>query len=233
MQNCCMLPVYDGFSRVDKMYYGSYTQRRKNTVRSIKYDTLGRQSDVTDFVEQGKHNTRAVLFEEKYGYDADNNITQIMQNTGTDKHAILQYQYDKRDNLVAMSCTGSAELPLCPRDTAFVGSGSKEAPVITSQHYTFSLLNRITQVTEQLSDTRQQRTLKKVMTYTYGSADAPLRLQQISTLWNNQSSMTNYFSYDDAGNMITDGEDNHMTYNAFNQITSVIMPDGKQRQLCL
>ena len=220
--------VYDGFSRADKIYYGSHTQSTKNSVRTIQYDTLGRQSDVTDFTESTDNLSKQVFFEEKYAYDADNNIIQIIQNGKADQNATLQYQYDKRNNLVSMSCTGSHGLPLCPRDTAFAGSGAKETPVITSQHYTFNILNRITQVTEQLSDVKQHRTLNKVMTYSYWNTKTPLRLQQISTVWNHQSPITKNFSYDDLGNMVIDGEGNHMTYNPFNQITSVLMPDGKE-----
>ncbi|MCY4330575.1 MAG: RHS repeat-associated core domain-containing protein [Endozoicomonadaceae bacterium] len=38
----------------------------------------------------------------------------------------------------------------------------------------------------------------------------------------------NYFTYDIAGNMTTDGEGDHITYNAFNQITHVITSVGQQ-----
>ncbi len=222
--------VYDGFSRANKIYYGSHTQITNNNARSIKYDTLGRQSDVTDFTESNDNHSKQLFFQEKYTYDADNNITQIIQKGRTNQNATLQYQYDKRNNLVAMSCIGSPGLPLCPRDTAFAGSGADEAPVITSQHYTFNVLNRIAQVTEQLSDVQQHRTLNKVMNYIYIKVKTPLRLQQISTAWNNQSPVTKHFFYDDLGNMIVDGEGNHVTYNAFNQITAVIMPDGKEEK---
>ena len=222
--------IYDGFSRVEKIYYGSRTKGSKNSIRTIKYDKLGRQSDIADFTEPDNNQNKQRLFEEKYTYDADDNITQIIENGRADQRATLQYQYDQRNNLVAMSCTGSAELPLCPRDTAFAGVDTKEAPVILSQHYTFNDLNRIEKVTEQLSDIQQNRSLNKVMTYTYGDTKTPLRLQRVSTAWNHQVPVTKYLSYDDSGNMVIDGEGNHMTYNIFNQITSVLMPDGRQEK---
>ena len=223
--------TYDGFSRINKIYYGSYTQCTKNSVRTISYDTLGRQNDVTDFTEQYNNPLkRNVFLEEKYTYDANNNITQLIQNGRTDQNATLRYQYDRYNNLVAMSCTGSAGLPLCPRDTVLTGSGEKEAPIITSQHYIFTALNRIARVSEQLSDASKHRSLNKVITYTYGNNETPLRLQQISTAWNHQLPINRLFSFDVTGNMIVDGEGNHMTYNVFNQITSVLMPDGRQKK---
>ncbi len=222
--------VYDGFSRTNKIYYGSRTEGAKDSIRTIKYDKLGRQSDVTDFTEPDKDHNEQLFFEQKYTYDVDNNIMQIIENGRASQHAILQYKYDQRNNLISMSCTGSAGLPLCPRDTAFAGADIKEAPVIVSQHYTFNHLNRMQQVTEQLRDAQQHHSLNKVMTYTYGDAKAPLRLQQVSTAWNNKTPVTRDLSYDDSGNMIIDEEGNHVTYNIFNQITSVLTPNGKQQQ---
>ncbi|MCY4330019.1 MAG: hypothetical protein OXC48_08085, partial [Endozoicomonadaceae bacterium] len=222
--------IYDGFSRAEKIYYGSRTAGTKNTIRTIEYDKLGRQSDVIDFTEPDNNQNNQRFFEEKYTYDTDNNIIRIIENGRADQSATLQYRYDERNNLVAMSCTGSAGLPLCPRDTAFAGADTKEAPVILSQHYSFNDLNRIKQVTEQLSDAQQKRSLNKVMTYTYGDTKAPLRLQQISTAWNNQAPVTKQLSYDSSGNMIIDGENNHVTYNIFNQITSVLTPNGEQKK---
>ena len=100
-------------------------------------------------------------------------------------------------------------------------SGLKNAPVITEQNYYFTPLNRLLRVHEQLQNSSQQQTLSKVTDYRYTDNSAPLRLQTISTNWNNHLSVIHHFNYDIMGNMTTDGEGNHIAYNAFNQILQV------------
>ncbi len=210
-------PTYDDFSRIIAIKYGSGMER------SIEYNNYDQQKYIVDRLS-GKP-----LSSWQYTYDVEGNITTLVHDAG-DQQAVLNYHYDKLDNLTSVVCTGSAGLSLCPRDTHFKGSGLDKAPVITRQDYTFNGLNRMTEVTEVLIDTTQQKTLNKVISYGYGDAQAPLRLQQISTQWNNDIPVVNHFSYDVTGNIITDGDGNQMTYNAFNQITHVTTPDGKQSQ---
>ncbi|MCY4330331.1 MAG: hypothetical protein OXC48_09690 [Endozoicomonadaceae bacterium] len=210
--------TYGDFSRITTVKYGSGMDRH------VEYNNYGQNKSVVDILS-GK-----LLSSWQYSYDTANNMTTLIHKIGDHQQAVLHYHYDILDNLTTVICTGSIGLPLCPRDTHFKNSGLNKAPVITRQDYTFNALNRMTQVKEELTDTTQQKTLRKIVSYGYGDPQAPLRLQKISTQWNNQPSVINNFSYDTAGNMTTDGEGNHMTYNAFNQITQVVTPQGKQSQ---
>ena len=207
---------YDAFSRISAVHYGSGVQR------IIHYDNWGHKLDVTDTLNN------QLLSRWQFGYSPDNNIVTLHQQTENNQEAILNYQYDKLDNLVSMHCNGSFGLSLCPRDTAFIGSGLSMAPVITSQSYTFTPLNRLSQVKEILQDTATQQTLNKTVTYDYNNVKAPLRLQQIETQWNQQARVIQHLYYDMTGNMTTDGEGDHITYNIFSQVTRVIKPDGQQ-----
>ncbi|MCY4178483.1 MAG: RHS repeat protein, partial [Endozoicomonadaceae bacterium] len=211
-------PIYDGFSRIVRIKYGSGMQR------SIEYNSYGQKRNVTDMLSGEQ------LSAWQYHYDNVGDITTLVHRANDHQQAVLNYRYDKLNNLISVICTGSAGLPLCPRDTHFKGSYLNKAPVITRQDYTFNALNRMTQVKEILTDATQQKTLSKVVNYSYGNIHAPLRLQQISTKWNNQPAVIRHFNYDIAGNMITDSENNHLTYNAFNQITQIITSDGKQSE---
>ncbi len=217
-QQLLSAPSYDGFSRIVAIKYGSGMER------SIKYNSYGQKEYVTDMLS-GKQ-----LSAWQYTYDNEGNITTLVHSGNNQQQVILNYRYDKQDNLISVTCTGSAGLSLCPRDTHFKGSGVDKAPIITRQDYTFNPLNRMTQVKEVLTDATQQKTLNKVVSYGYGDIQAPLRLQQISTQWNNNPAVVKHFIYDVAGNMTTDGDGNHITYNAFNQITHVTTLDGKQSQ---
>ena len=190
--------------------------------RKIAYDSWGRKNQVTDTLGN------KLLTSWNLSYDANDNITTLIKQADNHQQAILKYQYDNLDNLVTMDCGGSAGLPLCPRDTATRGSQINSIPVIIHQHYIFTPLNRLAQVREVLQNTGTGKTLAKVVTYDYSDKNAPLRLQQISTQWNNKTEDLHKFSYDIAGNMITDGEGNHIIYNSFNQITHVVKPDGQQ-----
>ncbi|MCY4328524.1 MAG: hypothetical protein OXC48_00325 [Endozoicomonadaceae bacterium] len=207
-------PVYDSFSRIIGSTYGSGMQR------TITYDALNHPAQVRDTL------SHRLLSQWNYTFDSDDNITTIKQSVGSGEQGILKYQYDSLDNLVSMTCSGSDGLPLCPRDTDFSGSGLHNAPVIVQQKYTFTPLNQLASVTETLSALKQQQTLSKVMTYHYGDAAIPLRLHSIRTRWNKQAPGIVYLSYDAAGNMITDGQHNQISYNAFNQITHVMTASG-------
>ncbi len=210
------IPVYDGFSRIFSIKYGSGMQRK------ITYDSWGRKNQITDTLGN------KLLTGWNLSYDANDNITTLVKQADNHQQAILKYQYDNLDNLVTMDCKGSTGLPLCPRDTATRGSQINSIPVIIHQHYTFTPLNRLAQVREVLQNSETGKTLDKIVTYDYSGKNSPLRLQQISTQWNNNSVVLHEFSYDIAGNMITDGEGNHITYNPFNQITHVVKPNGQQ-----
>ncbi|MCY4328702.1 MAG: hypothetical protein OXC48_01240 [Endozoicomonadaceae bacterium] len=211
-----MMPVYDGFSRTIAVKYGSGMQR------TISYNSYGQTASVSDLL------SARLLSAWRYSYDKDDNITTIIHRAGNNQQAILQYRYDMLDNLLSMNCTGSTSLPLCPRDTAFHGSGLKQAPVITSQSYTFNALNRMSQLKETLMSANEKETLSKTVNYSYNDTQIPLRLKQISTTWNNKVPVVAGFMYDVSGNMVTDSEGDHITYNAFNQITGVTTPEGKQ-----
>ncbi|MCY4330587.1 MAG: hypothetical protein OXC48_11010, partial [Endozoicomonadaceae bacterium] len=210
------MSVYDGFSREVKINYGSGMQR------SVVYNEYGQTKNITDTL------ANKLLSAWQYSYDKEGNIVILMHKSGDNQQAILHYQYDRSNNLVTMNCSGSSGLPLCPRDTSFQGSGLKQPPVIISQNYSFNALNRMQQVKESLLNTSQKQMVSKIVDYSYGYQQAPLRLKQITTQWNDATPVTTDFVYDTTGNMVVDSEGNKISYNIFNQITKVITPDGKQ-----
>ncbi|MCY4329979.1 MAG: hypothetical protein OXC48_07885, partial [Endozoicomonadaceae bacterium] len=210
------VPYYDSFSRINAIHYGSGMQR------VIYYDGWGHQLNVTDMMDN------KLLSRWQFGYNADNDIVRLRRQATNHQEAVLNYQYDQLDNLVSMHCNGSFGLPLCPRDTLFSGSSLTKAPIITRQNYSFTPLNRLSQVKEVLQNTDTQQTLSKTVTYHYNNIEVPLRLQQTETQWNQQAPVTQNLYYDSAGNMTTDGEGDHITYNIFNQITRIIKPNGEQ-----
>ncbi|MCY4329994.1 MAG: hypothetical protein OXC48_07960, partial [Endozoicomonadaceae bacterium] len=207
--------VYDDFSRIKTLHYGSGMDR------NLHYDTFGHLLKIIDTL----HNRR--LYNEYFRYDANDNITTLIQKTTQHQYAKLNYHYDTLNNLVSMSCKGSDGLPLCPRDSHFSDFGLTHAPVITRQDYTFTSLNRLASVREILQDLSVNKTIDKEMDYYYSDPQAPLRLQQLSTTWNHQEAVTHHFDYDVMGNMTTDGEGNHLFYNAFNQIIHVNKTNGQ------
>ncbi len=207
---------YDDFSRVVAVHYGSGMQRK------INYDNFGHPKNIRD-----KFNGK-LLSAWSFAYDANNNITTQFYKINSNQQAIFNYKYDALNNLTTMICHGSSGLPLCPRDTDFSNTSLQEAPVITRQHYYFTPLNRIAQINELLQSSAQHQSLKKITRYHYTNSSVPMRLQNTSTIWNNQPVSTHDFSYDIMGNMTIDGEGNHINYNAFNQITRVIKPNGEQ-----
>ncbi|MCY4330356.1 MAG: hypothetical protein OXC48_09815, partial [Endozoicomonadaceae bacterium] len=206
--------VYDDFSRASSIRYGSGMQR------SIDYDGYGRRRQVKDILNN------QLLFQWNYTYDAVNNIISLKQQGKNNKTSWLNYRYDTQNNLIAMTCHGSAGLPLCPRDSAFTGSGLNNAPVIIRQNYYFNPLNRMTELKEVLQNSSATTTLSKVISYHYYD-NIPLRFQSVSTRWNNNAPVVRGFNYDTAGNMITDAQGNQITYNPLNQITSVITIQGE------
>ncbi|MCY4330625.1 MAG: hypothetical protein OXC48_11215, partial [Endozoicomonadaceae bacterium] len=208
--------VYDNFSRRKSIHYGS------GMYRTFHYDEFGRKNKVTDILNN------QLISRWKFTYDVDNNIITLNQQEKDHQYAILNYQYDSLDNLTAMHCHGSPGLPLCPRDTAFKGTSIKIAPVITKQHYFFTRLNRLAKVREISQDLATGQTLNKTMVYSYNQVNSPLRLKKISITWNHNVPVTHHFNYDISGNMIIDGEGNHILYNAFNQIIQTTQSDGKQ-----
>ncbi len=209
-------PVYDGFSRMITATYGSGMKR------SINYNDYGSIKSVSDTLDGNP------LSAWMYEYNKEGDITSLVYNAEKNQQAVLHYQYDALNNLTEMTCSGSAGLTLCPRDTALHGSDLKEDPIITRQNYSFNNLNRIALAKETLLSADSKETLSKVVNYSYGNAKDPLRLQKITTMWDNKTPQTNTFTYDPVGNMVIDSTDNHIAYNAFNQITSVINPQGKQ-----
>ncbi len=207
--------TYDDFSRIKTLHYGSGMER------TLNYDYFGHPLTINDKLA-GK-----ILSAWSFHYDADDNITTLIQQDDLHQYARLHYQYDALDNLVTMTCSGSSGLPLCPRDTALNRSVLSYPQVIIRQDYTFNSLNSLASVRETLQNPLQQQTLNKITNYIYSDPSIPLRLQQVSTMWNYQTSVMHHFSYDIAGNMTTDGEGNHIYYNAFNQIVQVTKADGQ------
>ncbi|MCY4329270.1 MAG: hypothetical protein OXC48_04195, partial [Endozoicomonadaceae bacterium] len=147
--------TYDDFSRLKTLHYGSGMER------TIKYDYFGHLLTINDKL------TDKLLSTWSFHYDADNNITTLIQQNDLHQYARINYHYDALDNLVSMICTGSSGLQLCPRDTALSGSGLNRAPVITRQNYIFNSLNRLTSVREILQNLPQKNTLNKTTNYNY------------------------------------------------------------------
>ena len=209
------VPVYDDFSRIIAIKYGS------GMYRKIHYDSMGHPDIITDTL-----NSQPLSYW-SFNYDPLDNITMQLYKSKNNQ-AVYHYQYDALNNLVKMICNGTNQNTLCPRDTAFKASGLKSAPIIIRQKYTFTQLNRLAIVEEVLQDKLQQQTLSKLTTYHYTDHTAPLRLQQISTSWNHFPQITQQFHYDVMGNMTTDGEGNHIIYNAYNQVIKVAQFNGQQ-----
>ncbi|MCY4329254.1 MAG: hypothetical protein OXC48_04115, partial [Endozoicomonadaceae bacterium] len=207
---------YDDFSRVVSLEYGSGMHR------AINYDNYGHTDNISDTLANG------LLSEWKYTYDKEGNIIVSTHSNGKHQQVTEKYKYDSLDNLVSMTCSGSSVSSLCPRDTSFHGQALNQAPIITSQSYSFNALNRMTTLRETLLNPDKQQTLNKIVNYSYTDVQAPLRLQKITTAWNNKAAIATNFAYDNAGNMLADGEGNKITYNVLNQITSVIDLQGKQ-----
>ncbi|MCY4178374.1 MAG: hypothetical protein OXD32_07790, partial [Endozoicomonadaceae bacterium] len=208
--------TYGGLSRIVKINYGSGMQSNLN------YNQYGQTESVTDVLVDKPLSTW------RYSYDKEGNIITLIHHSEDNQQAILHYKYDTSNNLIAMHCSGSSGLLLCPRDTSFRNSGLKQAPIIISQNYSFNALNRMQQVKESLLNSSLQKTVSKIVNYSYGYQQAPLRLKQMTTQWSNAASVTANFVYDTTGNMIVDSEGNKINYNIFNQITGVLTPDGKQ-----
>ncbi|MCY4328825.1 MAG: hypothetical protein OXC48_01885, partial [Endozoicomonadaceae bacterium] len=208
--------TYDDFSRLNNLHYGSGMER------TIEYDQFGHPLTINDIFAD------KLLSAWSFRYDANDNITTLIKQDDLHQFARLHYQYDVLNNLITMTCSGSFGLPLCPRDTVLNGSGLNRPLVIIRQDYTFNSLNRITSVREILQNSSQEQTQNKITDYIYSDTFTPLRLQRISTIWNYKSHETHNFSYDITGNMTTDGEGNHIYYNAFNQIAQVTKTDGQR-----
>ena len=208
--------TYDHFSRIQQINYGSGMQR------IFHYDAWGHQDEITDTLK------KQLLSQWEMTYDIRGNITLLSQKAEKKQTGIQYYQYDVLDNLVSMQCQGSSGLPLCPHDTSPAGLKLPQAPVITRQDYTFTPLNRLSGVQETLQSAQQQQTISKTIRYYYTDTSVPLRLQSISTAWNQQKPVDQNLTYDDMGNMTVDGQNNHIAYNLLNEITHVILSTGKQ-----
>ena len=166
------MPTYDDFSRIKYIDYGSGMHR------VLHYDSWGREDQIVDTQR------KQLISQWKMTYDISSNIIMLNQTTGNQQSGILHYQYDVLDNLVSMQCQGSSGLPLCPHDTSITGSKLIQPPVIIRQDYTFTPLNRLASVREILQPVRQQQTVSKIIRYDYNNLSAPLRVQSISTAWN-------------------------------------------------
>ncbi|MCY4330179.1 MAG: hypothetical protein OXC48_08905, partial [Endozoicomonadaceae bacterium] len=210
------MPVYDDFSRTQQINYGSGMHR------TFHYDSWGHKDEIKDT------NYNQLISQWTMTYDADDNIVTLNQKAENKQYGILHYHYDILNNLVSMQCKGSFGLPLCPHDTSLIGSELTLSPTITRQDYTFTQLNRLASVREKLQPAQQKQTINKITNYYYTDASAPLRLKRISTSWNQNKFTSQHLNYDNAGNMTTDGQNNHITYNALNEIIKIISPTGKQ-----
>ncbi|MCY4177753.1 MAG: hypothetical protein OXD32_04565, partial [Endozoicomonadaceae bacterium] len=209
------VPVYDNFSRIQHINYGS------GMYRTFHYDAWGHQDQIIDTQRKQLISVWSMT------HDINGNIIRLSQMAEKNQFAILHYQYDILDNLISMQCQGSPGLPLCPHDTSLIGSELKQAPVIIRQNYTFTPLNRLAVIQETLQSIQQKQTINKIINYHYTDTRVPLRFQQISTTWNQNRPALQSFSYDSVGNMIVDGQNNHITYNALNEVTRVISSTGK------
>ncbi|MCY4330268.1 MAG: hypothetical protein OXC48_09375, partial [Endozoicomonadaceae bacterium] len=209
------VPVYDNFSRIQHINYGS------GMYRTFHYDAWGHQDQIIDTQRKQLISVWSMT------HDINGNIIRLSQMAEKNQFAILHYQYDILDNLISMQCQGSPGLPLCPHDTSLIGSELKQAPVIIRQNYTFTPLNRLAVIQETLQSIQQKQTINKVINYHYTDTRVPLRLQQITTAWNQNRPALQNFAYDAAGNMIVDGQNNHIIYNALNEVTRVISSTGK------
>ncbi len=207
---------YDHFSRIKQINYGSGMHR------TFHYDPWGHKDQITDTLRE------QLVSQWKIIYDISDNIILLSQKAEKEQTGIQHYHYDVLDNLVSMQCQGSSSLPLCPHDISLTGSKLTEAPVITHQGYTFTPLNRLASVRETLQSVQQQQTINKIIRYHYTDVSVPLRLQNISTTWSRNKPFTQSLTYDDVGNMTVDGQNNHITYNLLNEVTSVISSTGKQ-----
>ncbi len=210
------VPTYDDFSRIKNIDYGS------GMSRVFHYDSWGREDQIIDTQR------KQLISQWKMTYDISSNIIMLHQTTGNQQSGILHYQYDVLDNLISMQCQGSSGLPLCPHDTSLTDSKLVQAPVIIRQDYTFTPLNRLSSVREILQATQQQQTVSKITNYSYDNLSVPLRLQSISTAWSQSKPVIQHFIYDHVGNMTVDGQNNHITYNALDEVTQVISSTGKQ-----
>ncbi len=209
------VPVYDGFSRIKSVHYGS------GLYRVFHYNAWGHKDQITDTQKKQLISAWSMI------YGINGNIVRLSQTIEKKQFSILHYRYDRLDNLVSMQCQGSSGLPLCPHDTSLSGSGLKQAPVIIRQDYTFTPLNRLESIQEVLQPLQQKQTISKTINYYYTNTKVPLRFQQISTAWNHNKPVLQDFIYDDMGNMTTDGQNNHITYNALNEVVRVISSTGK------
>ncbi len=209
------VPVYDGFSRIKSVNYGS------GLYRVFHYNAWGHKDQITDTQKKQLISAWSMI------YGINGNIVRLSQTIEKKQFSILHYRYDRLDNLVSMQCQGSSGLPLCPHDTSLSGSGLKQAPVIIRQDYTFTPLNRLESIQEVLQPLQQKQTISKTINYYYTNTKVPLRFQQISTAWNHNKPVLQNFIYDDMGNMTTDGQNNHIIYNAFNEVVRVISSTGK------
>ena len=209
------VPTYDDFSRIKYIDYGSGMHR------VLHYDSWGREDQIIDIQR------KQLISQWKMIYDISSNIIMLRQTKENQQSGILHYQYDALDNLVSMRCQGSSGFPLCPHDTSITGSKLIQPPVIIRQDYTFTPLNRLASVREILQPVRQQQTVSKIIRYDYNNLSAPLRVQSISTAWNQRKPVAHHFIYDDVGNMTVDGQNNHITYNTLNEVIKIISSAGK------
>ncbi|MCY4328849.1 MAG: hypothetical protein OXC48_02005, partial [Endozoicomonadaceae bacterium] len=210
-----LVPAYDNFSRIQHVSYGSGMHR------TFHYDSWGRKAQITDIQR------KQLISAWSMRYDINGNIVRLSQTAEKKQFAVLYYRYDMLNNLISMQCQGSSGLPLCPHDTSFSGSRLKQAPVIIRQNYIFTPLNRLATVRERLQPTQQEQITDKIINYYYTDTKVPLRLQKISTTWNQHRPNLQNFTYDDTGNMTVDGQNNHITYNALNEVTQVVSSAGK------
>ena len=166
--------------------------------RNIHYDRYGHQSNITDLLG------RKLISQWRFNYDRNDNIITLYQKAENGQYGIFNYKYDVLNNLLSMTCHGSAGFPLCPRDTVLNGSNLTQAPIITQQKYSFTSLNQLKRIVENLQNPQQKETLDKVITYHYTNSSAPLRIQQISTSWNKNTPVIQHLMYDLTGNITID-----------------------------
>ena len=218
---------YDHFNRTHTIDYGTNSSDQSYLTRTLSYDHFGRLSEMADTIHNA---TQAGLtYNERYQYNKLGDILTKTSNYNGSETATETYHYDNLNNLTTYNCVTDGDRSMCPRDISYAGSGLTTAPIITHQDYTFTPFNNLRSVTEILASSdalKNKKTekvgtvssIKKIVKYTY-LPTAPLRLRNYYTKWGGHSPVVSPdFHYDAAGNMLADGQGNHMTYNAFNQM---------------
>ena len=210
---------YDKFGRPLSIIYGD------GLMRHITYNRFWKFASIQDTMQQH------AIYSWHFHYDKLGNIIRKDIADGKGDRANEHYQYDAVNNLTQFICQSTGTRSLCPRDVDIKHANLLKPPIIRRQDYTFTPLNTMRTVQEVLVPLEKAKTtLHKTIHYYYNSKNyGPLRLKNYSVQWGNT---TPYFShafiYDHDGNITVDGQGDHMTYNATDQVVSYASITGKR-----